>query len=54
MQFFEPEKNPRDVDGPAVDFIHPDGMVLEFERVMLTEQQIGWLYDETGEYREVK
>ncbi len=54
VQFFEPEKNPRDVDGPAVDFIHPDGMVLEFERVMLTEQQIGWLYDETGEYREVK
>ncbi len=54
IQVYNPKsEDVQDIDSPWIHFIHPDAIVVEYEKIILNEGERAWLYDENWEYKEV-
>lgn len=54
IQVYNPESDEvQNIDSPWLHFIHPDAIVIEYQKIILNEWEIAWLYDENWEYEEV-
>lgn len=47
-------EEPKVIDTPWVNFIHPDALVITYEKRVLDEWEKWWLYNEIWEYKEIE
>lgn len=54
IQVYNPDNEEvQNIDSPWIHFIHPDAIVIQYQKIILNEWEKAWLYDENWEYEEV-